>query len=159
MTVTVTKSYLPKTKPKSVIYRCYKTFVVDTFRYDLTNDLRASNSTLSYDEKHAPCKIKIIRANEAPFMNRELKKSIMTRSRLKNKYLRSPSTQNILAYKVQRNICTNLQRKRKRDYYNNPDTKLISLIIKHSGILLNLCSLIRLMSQKNHINKRQQYYF
>ena len=32
MTVTVTKSYLPKTKPKSVIYRCYKTFVVDTFR-------------------------------------------------------------------------------------------------------------------------------
>ena len=30
MTVTVTKSYLPKTKPKSVICRCYKTFVVDT---------------------------------------------------------------------------------------------------------------------------------
>ena len=50
MTVTVTKSYLPKTKPKPVIYRCYKTFVVDTFRYDLTNDLSASNTTLSYDE-------------------------------------------------------------------------------------------------------------
>ena len=50
---------------------------------------------LSYDEfetiyleKYASCKIKIIRANEAPFMTRELKKPIMTRSRLKNKYLR-----------------------------------------------------------------------
>ena len=102
----------------------------------MTNDLRASNTTPSYDEfetiylnvleKHAPCKIKIIRANEAPSMNRELKKSRMTRSRLKNKYLRSPPNQNILAYKVQRNVCTNLLRKRKRDYYNNLDTMLIS---------------------------------
>ena len=136
MTVTITKAYLPKMKPKSVLYRCYKNFIVENFRHDLNKGLGAINATMGYDEfekiylnvldKHAPCKIKIIRANEAPFMNREIKKSIMTRTRLKNKYIKSPSADNNLAYKTQRNYCTKLLRKRKCEYYSNLDTKLIT---------------------------------
>ena len=76
-------------------------------------------------DKHGPCKIKIIRANEAPFMNREIKK-YMTHTRLKNKYIESPSADNNLAYKTQRNYCTKLLRKRKCEYYSNLDTKLIT---------------------------------
>ena len=116
MTVTVTKAYLPKMKPKSVLYRCYKNFIVENFRHDLNKGLGAINATMGYDEfekiylnvldKHAPCKIKIIRANKAPFMNREIKKSIMTHTRLKNKYIKSPSADNNLAYKTQRTYCT-----------------------------------------------------
>ena len=75
---------------------------------------------------HAPCKTKVIRANEGPFMNKELKKSIMTRSRLRNRYLKSPSVLNRNVYKSQRNLCTALLRKHKRDYFNNLDTKFIS---------------------------------
>ena len=35
---------------------------------------------------HAPLKQKTVRANNAPFMNKVLSKSIMIRSQLKNKY-------------------------------------------------------------------------
>ena len=35
-------------------------------------------------EKHAPLKQKIVRGNEAPFMNKELKQAIYRRSRLIN---------------------------------------------------------------------------
>ena len=55
----------------------------------------------------------------------ELKKSILTRSRLRNRYLRLPSQENKVAYKIQRNVCTKLRRKPKRSYYNKLDTKYI----------------------------------
>ena len=87
-------------------------------------------------------------------MNRELKKSIMTWSRLQNKYLRSPSTQNILTYKVQRNVCTNLLKKCTRDYYNNLDTKLISDNKTFWNTVKPLFS-DKINVSKNHINKRQ----
>ena len=84
------------------------------------------NIYLNVLDKHAPCKTKVIRANEVPFMNKELKKSIMTRSRYRNRYLKSPSVLNRNVYKSQRNLCTTLLRKHKRDYLNNLDTKFIS---------------------------------
>ena len=37
-------------------------------------------------DKHAPLKHKMIRGNQSRFMNKELAKAIMTRSRLKAKY-------------------------------------------------------------------------
>ena len=36
--------------------------------------------------KHAPIKEKIVRGNEAPFMTKELSKTIIKRSKLKNRY-------------------------------------------------------------------------
>ena len=53
---------------------------------------------------HAPIKSKIIRANNGPDMNKNLHKAIMTRSRLKNKYLNNPNLTNRLNYRVQRNM-------------------------------------------------------
>ena len=52
---------------------------------------------------HAPVKIKYIRANNSPFMNNELSKAIMVRSRLRNKYLKSKTIESRDAYKKQRN--------------------------------------------------------
>ena len=41
--------------------------------------------------KHAPIKSKIVRANNAPYMNKTLAKAVMTRSTLYNKYLILPT--------------------------------------------------------------------
>ena len=54
---------------------------------------------------HGPPKRKYIWANQAPFMKKELNKEIMTRSRLRNKFLRFRSEENKKAYNEQRNRC------------------------------------------------------
>ena len=40
---------------------------------------------------HAPSKVKYVRANEVPYMTNTLRKAIMTRSRLENKYRKTKS--------------------------------------------------------------------
>ena len=46
----------------------------------------------------------------------------MNRSRLYNKFLREGTKESKVVYNKQRNICVNLQRKSKRDYFANLDT-------------------------------------
>ena len=46
-------------------------------------------------DKHAPLKIKKLRGNQAKFMTKEHGKAIMDQSRLKNKYLKWPSRENL----------------------------------------------------------------
>ena len=67
----------------------------------------------------APKKYKYLRGNHQQFMNKELSKAIMTRSRLKNVYLRNPNDINRTNYTKQRNYCVNLRRRVKRSYYNS----------------------------------------
>ena len=50
-------------------------------------------------EKHASLRKKFIRGNHAPFMNKELRRAIYTRSRLCNKFCKSPSKENEALYK------------------------------------------------------------
>ena len=66
---------------------------------------------ISVVEKHAPLKKKIIRGNQAPFVNRELRKAIYTRSRQRNKYCKNPTSENELRHKQQRNKCVSLRKK------------------------------------------------
>ena len=80
-------------------YRNCKNFSNELFRADSIKEL-FNNSVLEDDlicfldackkllDYHAPSKKKYIRANQAPFMTKELNKEIMTRSRLRNKLLR-----------------------------------------------------------------------
>ena len=71
---------------------------------------------------HAPIKEKIIRGNNAPFMNKTLSKAFMIRSRLKNMYNKFPTEENKIIYEKHRNYCSNLLKKVKKEYYNNIDT-------------------------------------
>ena len=64
-------------------------------------------------KKTCPTEKKLIRANNAPFMNRELSKSIMIRSKLKNKFNKNPTIGNKIAYQKQRNHCVKLLRQTK----------------------------------------------
>ena len=50
-------------------------------------------------------------------MTKELRKAIMDRSGLKNKYLKWQSRENFLACKKAKNICNSLKKKAKKDYF------------------------------------------
>ena len=68
-------------------------------------------------DKHAPQKTKVLRGNSAPFMTRELKKGIYTRTRLKNKYNKNPTKENELKFKRQRNKCVSLRKKAIKQHF------------------------------------------
>ena len=129
MTVTVLKTYFKKAPPKIVSYRDYKKFSHVEFRMELQHCLsqydvlEISNDEfvrifMGVFEKHAPLKQKYVRANQGPFMTKELRKAVMTQSRLRNKFNQFKTKSSELEYKKQRNLCTYLFRKAKRDYYS-----------------------------------------
>ena len=66
-------------------------------------------------DKHAPLKKKLVKGNQAPFMNRDFQKAIYTTTRLKSKYWRDPSRENELAYKKLR---VSIRRKSITSYLN-----------------------------------------
>ena len=111
-------------------YRNYKTFDQNEFLWNLDQELIKSNSyndEQQYDiftsifrrvlDKHAPLKMKKLRGNQAKFMTKELRKAIRDWSRLKNKYLKWPSPENILAYKKAKHTCNLLNKNAKKDYF------------------------------------------
>ena len=63
-----------------------------------------------------------------PFMTKDLPKEMMTRSRLRNKYLKDNRLLegNRLLYTQQRNKCVSLLRKTKINYYGNLNVKDIT---------------------------------
>ena len=63
-------------------------------------------------------KKKLVRGNEAASMTKELSKAIMNRSKLKNRYTKWPSRENFLAFKIQKNICKDLNKKTKKNYFS-----------------------------------------
>ena len=52
------------------------------------------NVFLNVFQRHAPLKIKVARANHAPYLNRTLRKAIMKRSELERKYLKNRTNKN-----------------------------------------------------------------
>ena len=76
---------------------------------------------------HAPCKQKYARGNDMPFMNKALSMKIMTRTRLRNNFLKDSSKENEKKYLKQRNYCASfLMRKSKSDYFGNLNEKNIN---------------------------------
>ena len=89
--------------------------------------------------KHAPMKEKLIRGNNAPFMNKKLSKAFMHRAKLKNTYNTNPIEFNHLHYKKQRNYCIILLNKTKKEYYTDLD---LSIFKDLSGKISDHCFLI-----------------
>ena len=61
-----------------------------------------------------------------PFMTKDLSKEMMTRSRLRNNYLKDKTEENRLLYTQQRNKCVSFLRKTKINYYGNLNVKEIT---------------------------------
>ena len=70
-------------------------------------------------ERHTPLEKKFLKGNQDPFMNKELRKKIYTRSRSKNHFCKSLSKENEKRYKIQRNRCVSLRKKSIKKYFNN----------------------------------------
>ena len=137
LTFTVLKMLYAKQKPSIIKYRDYKNFNNITFRMDLLKQLSLSELKKGdFDkfkfivnnlfESHAPMKEKYVRRNEAPFMNKSVRKAIMVRTQLLNKFRKENSFISELACKKQRNFCTKLIKKTKGDVYNNLNVNKIT---------------------------------
>ena len=137
LTITVMRVNFQKQIPKVLNYRNYKLFNNELFR----NDLLMEFSVLGFQNVsckdfesiflhvlniHAPQKKKYIRADNAPFMTKDLCKAIMVRSRLRNKYLKTKTIESRNMYKKQRNYCVTLLREAKNNYYENLNIKVIT---------------------------------
>ena len=120
------KTTFEKEESKKVTYRNYKQFQWENFEKDLTSSLRNCNGEYeNYEQNfikvlntHAPKKVKILRGNHKPHYNKNLRKAIMKRSRLKNKANRSKDPVDIANYKKQRNLVVSLNRQAKSKYFN-----------------------------------------
>ena len=117
MTITVLKKYFKKKDPITITYRDLKSFDGLKFRDDIRYQLEQIGELKIDDFKyvfistwnsHAPIKRKVVRGNNAPFMNKTLSKAFMHRARLKNRYHKFPTEKNETIYKKHRNFCVSL---------------------------------------------------
>ena len=130
LVLSVVKTTFPKAKPRHFFYRDFKNFEENIFKDDLKRCLHANTDTSVNFRKfqevflnvlaiHAPIKQKYIRANEVPYMTKVLRKAIMTRSRLENKYQKTNSLVDKDLYKKHKNYCNRLYKRERKKYYNN----------------------------------------
>ena len=127
LTVVVMKTSFRKKPPQVIRYRNYKRYSSVNFHIELNAHLAGIDlNEISNDDyvslvmemlnKHAPLKMKYIRANDQPFITKKLRKEHMKRSKLRNKYLKNKKS-NARSYKVQRNKCVSLLKEAKKAYF------------------------------------------
>ena len=116
------KSQILKTPPKIKTYRNYKTFDENRFNEDLKSKLDSIEKRLKIIfidvlNTYAPATTKKVRANNHQFMTKTLRKAIMTRSRLKNAYLKTRNSKNWEKYQETMKFLHKLTQKIKSDYF------------------------------------------
>ena len=128
LTVTVLKTSFRKKPPKVIMYRDYKRYSHSDFHNELNTLLTGIDLNLTSNDsfvssfmeifnRHAPIKKKCVRANDQPFITKELRKEHMKRSRLRNTYLKEKTEKSLNAYKRQRNKCVSLLKSAKNNYF------------------------------------------
>ena len=128
---TFLRSHFSRLKSKAIYYRNYKKFNEQKFLEDVKNtmfcfnlDDPKENYELITDlfskivNKHTPLKKKFLRGNKPPFINKELRKAIYDRSRLRNRFCKTPTEESEKLYKKQRNKCVSIRKKSIRNYFN-----------------------------------------
>ena len=134
MVYTILKTTFVKLPPKKLIYRCYKNFDEHKFLHELDIGLAnvpAGNFKLFEQVHedilniHAPLKSRLVRGNDKAYINKELRKELMVKRKLKHKANITHTETDIKNYKRQRNKCVFLNRKRKREAYANLNVKTI----------------------------------
>ena len=117
---------------KNVMYRDFKNFNEKAFLEDvkLKNLSRKSDdSNKNYEfllyqfqsvvNKHAPLKTKIVRGNNSPCVNKNLRKEIYKRSALRNKFLKDSSDSNWQKYRKQRNKYVKIRKKCIKEHFKS----------------------------------------
>ena len=145
MISTIRKLHFTKQSPKTKYYQDYPKFDIDYFSSEFSRQLNSvfcsikenvASEELNYFSRfqivfltllniQAPLQRNIMRGNDSPFVTEILRKVIMIRSRLKNRFHKARSDKNWLLYKTQRNLCAKLLRRLKKAI-SKVNPKLIS---------------------------------
>ena len=115
-------------------YRDYKNFDSNMFRseilkrnFNYTDLWTFKETAFNIFIKYPPIKRKHVRTNEAPFMTKELHKTITKRSWLRKKFLKNRTENNQKNFKHQRNFSKKMLRTtKKKSYYSNLDIKKVT---------------------------------
>ena len=121
LVVSVFRSYFLRIPPKIIEYRNYKIFNETVFLHYLDQELlkgemyKRNNKMYSTFtkvfrlvlDKYAPPKVIKIRGNQDSFMTKELSKAIMNRHKIRNKYRKWPSRENVLSLKEAKGFAIN----------------------------------------------------
>ena len=97
-----------KFKPHIITYQNCKSYDNDVLRSEIQTFCSLDETDLGLFKesvfcifnKHEPVRKKYLRANEAPFMTKELHNAIMKRSRYRNKFLKDKSQKSGENYKI-----------------------------------------------------------
>ena len=136
MNTTILKMFFSKQKHETVFFRNYKKFDNSALREALNREiLKYDLNNIEYDTFQeivvfllnisAPLKKKYLRANNASFVTKELRKAIMLRTRLRNIYLKKRTETTKVAYNQQRNRCVSILKKSKKSYFESLDVKFV----------------------------------
>ena len=115
------KTTFKKEDSKRLIYRDYKNFNNEYFQNDLKNGLsKCPENSESFEnvfvivlDRHAPRKTKILRRNQKPHVDKNLRKAIMKRSELKSKANRTKRPKDISYYKKTTKSCSQIKQREK----------------------------------------------
>lgn len=132
MVISSFKCTFEKRDPKEVTYRDYKNFDNIGFRSELQGAIQGSVDWADYElrflkvlNKHAPVKKKTIRANHKPYITKEIRKSIMNKTRLANKRHITNNEGDFREYKRLKNYVNRECKRAKKDYFSKLDVKLL----------------------------------
>ena len=131
---TILKSGGFKVAPTKKINRSYETFDVGQFQEilkikleNLKSKLYGDFETVFLERTKKACSFKtFLRHDSNPFKTKNLRKQIIGRSKLRNNYNKDRNYENWSKYKHQRNLCLNLLRKTKKNFYKALDEKQVS---------------------------------
>ena len=70
-------------------------------------------------------KKKLVRANQAPYMTKVLRKAIMRRSELENKYFKLKTNDTLKAYEKQKSYCSRFWKKERKNSFENLNLSFI----------------------------------
>ena len=126
MIITVLKTTFPKAKPRIVPYRDFSKYNVGNFTGELKINFESKglknyesfeNIFLGVLNLHAPSKKKVIRANQKPYITKEMRKAIMLCFQLENKFYHYRTEEYRRALKNQKNYCNRLYKRERKKYY------------------------------------------
>ena len=110
-------------------YRDYKYFDRTKFKNNLNEKLckgvyeSFETTFIEVLNKHAPLRKKLLRANHAPYITKTLRETILHRSQLETKYLKTKTQTDLKLYKKHKNFCSKLYKKERRKYCESLDMK------------------------------------
>ena len=129
----IRKICIPKSNPKTVTSRCFKHFIPDSFRTDLSMVPwflieQEHNPDIAWDiwqqmfldiaDSHAPLKKKRVKEISSPWITPELKRLMFQRDKLKKLASRFPTDGNWNFYKHMKNKVNYEIKNDKMNYYN-----------------------------------------